>query len=1046
MKKFFLFLLIFQASWTLTAHGQDKVVAGQVTDTTGPVIGASIIEKGLPTNGTTSDQDGNFRLSLRGTSNTIIVSTTGHITREVNLQGRSYVSVNMVSRGATAMNEVVVVGFGRQKKVTMTGAVSSVNGKELRENPSASLQNTLSGRLPGFFSQQTSGRPGADGATFYIRGQSSYNVGSNQPLIIVDDIEFTYDQFARIDPNEIESLSILKDASTTAIYGVKGANGVVIVTTRRGRTGAPQISVRTETSLMQPAKIPHYLGSYETALLYNQAMLNDYRANPPGNPPGSIPFVPRFSDRDLELYRDGTDPYGHPDINWREVLFKKFSRQYRANFDISGGSERVKYFVSLGYLMQDGILKNFSKASDINSNYFHNRYNYRSNLDIKVTKSTDLRLDLYGNIGQVNTPNVGSPFGYNDVFYEYSSFYSLAPWAYPLYNPDGTYGYSQWQRSTGGGNNYNTNNIIGRLSHYGYNRSNENNINLITTATQKLDFLAKGLSLKGTLSYASTYGYSRSMTRDQFPSFIYNPDTKGYEPRDANVYRMRRLFIGYNPGSTIRRVNVQAILNYDRTFKSHRVYALGLVNQSSVMQFSSNSAYNFIPNNFRGFTGRIGYSYKEKYLFEMNSAYNGSDLFAEENRYGFFPAVSAGWNISEEKFFANTFKFIDRLKLRGSYGLVGNDRIGGGFNYYYQQTYSGSSGYSFGIQHNQYGGIIEGRLPNEEVTWEKENKLDLGIDFGLFGNKLSGAIDYFDNNRYDILTSRGTVSAVFGQALPPVNLGRVNNHGYEIELNYNSSIGKEFTYRLKGTYSVAKNKILYQDEPSQLYDYQSFTGNSIGQQRVYIWTGSFYKDSADIANSPRTVSPAYPGDLKYADMNKDNLINQYDMVVTGYSNVPNTTYGFQVGFSFKGFSLSTFFQGAKNFNVRAVAEAIRPFSSNMMEVHKRAWTPELGDNAAFPRLSFNPGVSDALSNPSTFWFLPGDYLRLKTAELAYSLPKKLVDRMKVRSIRVYTNGYNLLTWTKLSKLYELDPEINTNSDRVIYPPQRIFNFGLNVTF
>jgi TonB-linked SusC/RagA family outer membrane protein len=1035
MKKilFFFTLLVLAASYS---YAQDHPVSGHVADSSGDaIVGATVSEKGLSSNGTSTNASGNFKLTLKGTSNTIVVTYIGYTRQEIRLGNNTAVQVTLKSEAAAAGGDIVVVGYSRQKKITTTGAISTVSGAELRENPTASLQNTLAGRLPGFFSQQSSGRPGTDGAAFFIRGVSSYNNGSNTPLIIVDDIEYNYDQFARIDPNEIETLSILKDASTTAIYGIRGANGVVIVTTRRGKIGPPKISMRAETSISQPTVLPHYLDAYETAKLYNLALVNDGAA-------------PAWSATDLELFKNGQDPYGHPNVNWREILFKKFSKQYRGNFDISGGTEKVKYFISAGYLYQDGMLKNYSKDQDVNSNYYHSRYNYRSNLDIKVTQTTDLRLDLYGNIGEVNTPNVGSPFGYNDIFYEYTSFRTLAPWAYPVYNPNGTYGYSDWQKNQ---TNYNINNVVGRLTHYGYNRTFENNINLIGVANQKLDFITKGLSLKGTVAYVSNYGNSRGYTRNQFPSWIYRPATGTYEPRDATIFRIRRFIYQSSAGSTIRNLTAQVHLNYDRTFGSHRVYGLLLYNQNSNTQFSSNSVYNFIPNNFRGLTARVGYNYKQKYLFEFNSGYNGSDRFSEDKRYGFFPAVSAGWNISEEKFFDDV-KLIDKLKIRGSYGLVGNDKLGSGFSYYYQQTYGGSGSANFGTTSNNFGGIAEGTLANNEVSWEKENKFDLGLEFSMFKDRLSGTLEYFNNNRYDILSNRLGVSAIFGQSLPPINLGKVNNRGYEIELNWNDKIGKDFSYRLKGTYSVAKNKNVYRDEPQQLYPYQAITGTSIGQQLVYQWIG-FYTDSADIAKSPVPTTAPKIGDLKYADLNNDGKIDTYDRAYAGLSTFPNTNAGLQLGFSYKNFSMNAFFQGAFNFNMRGTAEAIRAFSSNVTEIHQQYWTPELGNNALYPRLSLQTTASDAIQFPSTFWFIRADYVRLKTAEIAYTLPKSWVNRLKMQSIKVYTNGYNIFTWTKLNKLYELDPEIlpanfgsSLTTDRPNYPPQRTYNFGISATF
>ncbi len=1039
MKKI-LYILILQCILSLQLHAQVKTLNGQVIDSAGPVIGASVVEKGLTTNGVSTSQQGRFALNLKGKSNTVIISAIGYETQEVNVSGKNNLIITLQSVDAKGLDDIVVVGYAKQKKVTLTGAVSVVSGAELRENPSASLQNTLAGKLPGFFSVQPSGRPGADGATFFIRGRSSYNSGSNAPLIIVDDIEYSYDQFARLDPNEIESLSILKDASTTAVYGVKGANGVVVISTRRGKSGPPKISMRLENSLQQPTRIPKYLDAYQTALLYDQAQINDNNINP------QTGFTPRFSQSDLDHFKSGDDPYGHPNVNWRDVLFKNFSKQYRANFDISGGTEKVKYFISLGGLYQDGMVKDFSNSHDVKGNLYHKRYNFRSNLDIKVTKTTDLRVDLYGNIGEINTPNVGSPFGYNDVFYEYSSFLSLAPFAYPVYNPDGSLGYSNWQISGGGtSSSYNVNNIVGRLTYYGYNRSYENNINFITSANQKLDFITKGLTLKGTISYTSNYGYSRSMTRDQFPSFIYNPVDSSYTPRDPNVYRVRRFFSGYNAGSTVRTINAQLLLGYQRSFGNHNVNGLVLMNQNTDLRYNSNSAYNFIPANFMGTTGRIGYNFKEKYLFEMNMAYNGSDRFSKDNRYGFFPAASVGWNVAKEAFVEKNFKALSNLKLRASYGLVGNDKIGSSFSYYYLPSWNNSGSINFGTSSNTFAGIREGTLGNDQVTWEKEKKLDIGIDYGFFNNKLSGTIDYFSNRRYDILTTRGTVSAVFGQSLPPVNLGIVDNKGFEIEVNYNGQIGREFFYRLKGTYSVAKNVIVFSDEPAYANAYQAFTGHSIGMQRVYRYIG-FYKDSADIAKSPQTSIKPYPGDLKYADLNGDGKIDGYDTEVTGYSDVPNTTYGFQLGLTYKGFSINTFFQGAMNFNVRAVAEAIRPFSSNLTGIHQYAWTPQLGDNARFPRLSLIAGSSDAIAYPSTFYFISGNYLRLKTAEISYTLPKRWIKRLKLDNVKVYANGYNLFTWTALDKLYDFDPEISTNTDRTIYPPQRVINFGASITF
>jgi TonB-linked SusC/RagA family outer membrane protein len=1062
-------------------HAQGQAVQGVVSDAKEVLPGVSVYEKDAPTNGISTDLNGRYTLTLRGKGGVLVFRSVGYKLAEVQVGTRTTVDVKLESNDQV-LNDVVVVGYGEQKKLTSTGSVSVVSGKDIRENPSASLQNSLSGRLPGFFSQQGSGRPGADGAEFYIRGVSSYN-GNTRPLIIVDDIEYSYDQFARLDPNEIESLSILKDASTTAIYGIRGANGVVVVTTRRGKEGPPQISLRLEGSLSQPTKLPNYLNSFQSASLYNQAQINDNAVAP------SPTFKPRFSEADLRAYETGSSPYTHPDINWREVLFKKFSQQQRVNLDLTGGTQRVKYFVSLGYLFQDGITKNFSKGQDIDGSYYQKRYNYRSNLDMKVTKSLDMRVDLYGNFAQVNIPVTASPFQRNDVFYDYSSFNTLAPFQYPITNPDGSYGYSTWARG-GNGQGIDVNNVIGRLATAGYQRNYESNMNVVLSAKQGLDFLTKGLSVQGRVAYTSNYVYYRSLSRGTFPSFIYDPSKTNdpntpvddrYEPRDPSVFRLPRLGYDYQGRNTVRVLNLQAILNYDRTFGDHHLSGLALLNRNSNMENRNtgnpviDELYRFIPNNFRGYSARLGYDYKQKYLFQLNAGYNGSSRFVGAERYGLFPAVSAGWNISEEPFFKSALGFIDQLKFRGSYGIVGNDALGGGFTYYYQQSYSqgqgnmntnntgtannfGIAAADFGYSPNPTNNVMEGDLANPSVSWEKEKKLDVAVEFGLLNNALTGTVDFFDNNRYDILTRRGTVSQLVGIGLPPVNLGKVNNRGVEVQLNYRRDIGKNVSFSVGGNYSLAKNKIVFQDEPDPQYPYQRLTGNSIGQQRVYRWIG-FYKDADDIANSPKPAVPVFPGDLKYADLNGDNIINASDQSVEGYPALPNTNYGITSSFRYKAFSLNVLFQGASNFNVRGADVVIKAFTANLTEIHTKAWTPELGDDAKYPRLSLGGGISDAGAYSSTFWYIRGDYIRLKTAQLNYELPIGLTKKLGIGQARLYANGNNLFTWTKLNRLYELDPEISQGGNGVAnvnngiggttqiqYPPQRLFNLGVSVTF
>lgn len=1004
---------------------QSKVIKGLVKDSGGPLPGATITEKGFAGNGTQTGTDGRFQLTLKGNGRTIVVKSIGYLTQEINVGNKQELTVNLVV-DAKGLEEVVVVGFGKQKKITNTGAVSSINGAEIRQNPTASVQNTLAGRLPGFFSQQRSGQPGKDGADFFIRGMSSYT--SNQrPLIIVDDIEYNYSDVAQLDPNEIESISILKDAATTAIYGVKGANGVMVITTRRGVSGTPVINFKTELGLQQKTFTPKFLGAYEAAKLTNQALLNSDQSL-------------RFTDEDIQLFKDGTDPYGHPDVDWFNTLMDRTALISRNNLDISGGTESVKYFVSMGYLWQNGALKDFSSKSEVNNKHYYKRYNFRSNLDVQATKTLSFRLDMTGRFGETNDPITNSPNG-NGLIGEIYSFNFLPPFAYAVYNPDGSYGT---------GSNLAGVNVVGRLATQGYNRSFDNDLNITFGGTQKLDMLTSGLSAKALISYASAQVNTRGLARSNtnFPMYYYNQATGVYTPKDATVYRIPPYNLSRSAGGASRTTNVQASLNYDRNFGDHRVYGLGLYNQNSYIQNDNGVTDSSIPANFRGMTMRTGYDYKQKYLIEFNAAYNGTDKFVGKKRYGWFPAVSAGWNIAEESFFKKRLPFINLLKLRGSYGLVGSDNIGNA-KFVYEQSYTNDGSYSFGQQHNSFAGIKEGALGNDNITWEKENKTDIGIDMSIFEGKLSFTVDYFNNNRYDILTARASVPVILGVALPPMNIGKVNNKGWDGEIHYKNNY-KDLQYFARGTFSYAKNKIVFRDEANPRYPWLARTGQAIGQGFGYVFDG-FYQSQTDIDNSAKPTTKIKPGDLKYKDLNGDGIIDELDQRAIGSPNLPSTTLGLTLGFSYKGISFSMLLQGSYDYSMYFASEAIEGLSANFQPIHLQAWTPELGNNAKFPLLGTNSTISRANVSLSDFWLVNAHYLRLKTMEIGYQLPMSWVKPIGFKGIRVYTNGYNLLTWTNVDKFYQADPEsvntsgsINTTGAISAYPNQRIYNFG--VTF
>jgi TonB-linked SusC/RagA family outer membrane protein len=1048
MKKYLFCLVLTCFLGKSVVCAQGRQVTGVVRDKDGGLPSVSIFEKGMPTNGTSTDLQGRFKLALKGNTNVIIVSLMGYTTREIGVGNQTNLVVELVAE-ENVLNDVVVVGYGTQKKATLTGAISTVKGTDIQRIPTASLQNALTGKMPGFTSQQRTGIPGQDGAAFFIRGQSSF-MGNNQPLILVDDIEYSYNQFSRLDANEIENISILKDASSTAIFGIKGANGVVLVTTRRGKIGKPKITVKSEFSLSQPTIFPRFLDSYETAVLYNQAQINDNSFLP--NP---VPdFKPRFTPEDLRLFQTGEDPWGHPNVDWRNVLFNKFAKQSRSNVDISGGTDKVKYFVSAGFLQQGGMLKDFGSENGLNTDYYYKRYNYRSNLDIKATNTLDVRLDLYGNVGERNEPRPQGGGANTDIFYDYNNFKVLAPFAYNIYNPNGSYSYAKVYPEM-----YSTiNNVVGRLSNNGYDRNFENNIYLAVNANQKLNFITEGLSFKGVVSYASMHSYNRDMGFPEdatvdFPSFYYDRTTNTYTPFDVNTYKTRRSFLTYSGGNPNRRLNMQAFLNYDKQFGNHHLFGLVLANQQTNVAFVSSSTTdvnkNYIPANTRGYAGRLGYDYKRKYLIEFNGAYNGTDAFSSGNAYGFFPAISAGWNIAREPFFRSLkpLNWIDNFKIRGSYGIVGSDDIGNAqTSYLHEFNNSGSA--SFGESHANYTGIQEGNLGNDDVTWEKERKFSIGTDITAFKDRLSITLDYFDHLRYDIITARGTMSAMFGASIPMVNVGEVKNSGYEIEIGYQDKIGKDFSYSVSGNMAYVKNTILNRDEPILPNPWQQATGNSIGQLLVYKWIG-FYTaaDITDPTVAKPTADVVRPGDLKLLDYNNDGLIDDNDRGYFGLPNYPTTSYAVTLGFSYKGISINAMFQGAKDFYLRGIAGAIQTFSSNMQPIHRETWTPELGDRARYPVLSQKvTGVSAPADFPSTFWFIPGDFVRLKSFEVGYQLPKSWSNSLKLQDARIYATGYNLITWSKLTSLYQFDPEASSGNDRVSYPPQRTFNLGVSLTF
>lgn len=1001
---FFLFLL-FQDR-TASAQEQPELVgvAGTVSASDGnPLSGVSVTPLINPNNRAATGADGQYR--VRTTRNdTLLFTFVGYRPLKVAVGGRE--QIHVVLEGTdTFMDEVVVVAYGEQKKISLTGAISSVATRELRQSPVANLSNALAGRLPGLVAFQPSGEPGNDLSQLFIRGVSTFNNAA--PLVVVDGVLGR--DFAQLDPNEVESISILKDASSTAVYGVRGANGVILVTTRRGKSGRPQISFSSELGYQSPIRLPEFLDSYNYARLYNEALKND-----------NLPE--KFSAQDLEYYRIGADPYLYPNTDWFDEFLKPYTPMSRANLNISGGGDKVRYFVSASALTQDGIY-NFTKLNEYDSNAKFNRYNFRSNIDIDLTDNFTVGLDLAGRVENRNYPG-------RDTWLIFTILNRIPP-TYPITNADGSLA----------GDGLNPENPMGLIAYGGYRDYYGNFLQGTYRMSHKLNFITEGLSARAAFAFDGAFDYNINASRGYAV----------YQLREDGGYNQfgNDTELGIGKGYAYNRtVNFEAALDYNRRFGDHQVTGLFLYNQNRHVIHAD--SYN-IPFSYMGYVGRFTYSYRERLFGEINLGYNGSEQFPKGSRFGFFPSVSAGWVISEENFFNKDAGMVSFLKLRGSYGEVGNDRLGAR-RFLYQQTFQGAEGYRFGNGQVGYGGIAEGPLANEDITWERARKLNAGLELGLWNDQLFLTADAFNERRDNILTTRGTVSAIVGRSggdLPPVNIGVVQNRGVDMELTYRNPASKKLNYSVSGNLTFARNKVLFMDEERREFDYQYRTGQRVGQPFGLVAIG-FFESYEDIADSPPhtfvTQESLRPGDIKYKDINSDGVIDANDEVPVGYNTgIPELMFGLSSRISYSGFDFSVLFQGASNSSVFMDNFPIWEFrgggAGKVNEWHLGRWTPETAATATYPRLSSTDNPNN--HRLSTFWMRPRNYVRLKNIELGYSFGASALKALKIQKVRFYVNAHNLFTWDK-AKI--VDPEAPAWAGNHNYPQQRVLNGGVTLDF
>ncbi|MEA4935269.1 MAG: TonB-dependent receptor [Paludibacter sp.] len=1030
-----LFCILFLNS-SLGYAQQTVMLSGVVKDIAGePLVGASVQVKGKST-GTITDLGGRFRLETKTKDEILIVSYLGYLTKEIPVKAeRNFIVV--LEEDLKVLDEVQVVAYGVQEKKTLTGAITSVGTENLIKSPNASVANTLAGQLTGVTTIQSTGQPGKEDPQIYVRGAGSLTDDLSQPLILVDGVERS---FFQMDPNEIESINVLKDASATAVFGVRGANGVILVTTRRGERGKAKISYSSSAGLQVPVQLLGLLSSYEMAQMFNEMDRNDNKQE-------------RFDQYTLDRYRLGDEPILYPNTNWREYLLKDFSMQTQHNINISGGSEHVRYFTSVGYLYQNGLMKDLGDLP-YDANYKYNRFNYRTNLDVDVTKTTTIKLNIGGIVGDTY-----SPIEHGD------GMWRMINWGQPFASPGIVDGHLININKEYAGNMNTKNPLLGYWGK-GYKENTDNTLNLDISLLQKLDFVTKGLSLqiKGAYNTDYTFKKSRASSVETWAPFYLShaqgrplSEVENADFDRAVVYRISgtngELGYGEPDSDKDRDWYLEGSLNYDRKFNDHQISALLLYNQSK-NYYPSDYAMN--PTAYVGLVSRVSYNYKQKYMAEFNAGYNGSENFAPGRRYGFFPAGSVGWVVTGENFMADQ-QLFDFLKLRASIGLVGNDKIGGKRYLYLPDSYNvNQAGYNFGYDlPANYLTSSENKISSPYVTWETALKKNLGIDMAIFKNRLRLSGDYFVENRTGILITRNSIPGVMAftsGTLPAVNLGEVDNRGFELEAKWNHKF-HDFRYWIDANISFAKNKIIYMDEIPPLEAYQSKTGQSTSAILGYMVEG-FYSDDdfVDLTNKvlksdlPVPVKAVSPGDVKYVDVNGDHLITEADMKFIGYPSRPEYVAGLNCGISYKGFDLSMNWMAVWNrsillqdfFRIPGAATGIRAIYRYMMD---ERWTPETANTALAPRLSVASSSHNYMD--SQLWIRDGSYLRLKNAKLGYTFQKNaFLKQFGISQLSLFVTGYNLLTFDNIKIV---DPESKPSAEDT-YPIVKIYNLGINVAF
>ncbi len=1016
------------------AFAQNKItVKGIVTDELGePMIGAGVLVKNTVT-GVITGLDGEYSITIdaAGGGGILVFSTLGYDDQEIPVNGRTEINVQMQPQ-STSLDEVVVVGYGVQKRESVVGAISTVDASTLKV-PSAQLSTGLAGQLSGVVAMSRSGEPGkGSSADFYIRGVSSFQ-GTVTPLVLVDGIERDINL---VDTDDIESFSILKDASASAVYGVRGANGVIIITTKKGQEGRPKISLRSETGITSPTQLPKFVNASQFAEMANEAYFDAY---------GTYPY----DEEALAHYRNGDDPDLYPDVDWMKALYKDAAFNQRVNISVNGGTEVVKYFVSGSYFTESSIFRRSNEYA-YNSSIKYDKFNFRANVDINVTPSTVLSVNM-ANIYEIRfAPGEDT----NQIWYR---AFRTSPNAFPVVYSDGTLSAPS---VSGEQNPYNL------LVHTGYREQFWNSAQSLIGLKQDFGALWEPLqgltaSIKFSWDATGSQVQVRSKTPRQFHAT--GRDDDGKLIFGNPIYEGSET-LGFSTSATNYLVTyMEGSLNYSRLFGKHRVGAMFLYNHKIRRNTYGYSSTNSIPYKNQGIAGRITYAYKDRYFAEFNMGYNGSENFAPGHRFGFFPAVSAGWLMSEEPWWAPIKDYVNMVKWKGSYGKVGNDQISGTRWLYLSTIISGNS-FVMGKTGSDGGsGIVTGRPENLNFSWEEETKLNLGVEFELF-RELRIQADYFNSHRTGILMQRSGLPSYAGlqnsSKLPYVNVGETLNAGVDLSLDWHKQVGDWF-FTARGNFTYNRNKLVNNDEPDWEYKYQNRVGKPYGVGGAQPWgllAVGLFQSEEEIANSPvQTFGQYRVGDIKYQDINGDGIIDSNDQIYLGHTTLPEITYGFGATASYKGFDINLFFQGVGNVNffingnsMRQVFAATDTFEMSALQLdrYNRGWsvnkTAEENAQAIYPRLSWsgNAGYHNN-TQTSSWWQRNGAFLRLKNAEIGYTLPKTLLARTGfIQNVRVYVSATNLVTFSEF-KLWDVE---TGSGDGSTYPNNRVISFGINANF